>query len=577
MQQETQISRESFFSEYKRTNTLVRRKIVSYLPSLILTSMSTFLLVSVDGLLSGGLPGNAAISAVTLMYPFTVLAGALPALVNTGFQVRLANCEGEADIEGIDRVYKSGFILNVIIAAFVSIVQFPLYAILLETMNVSMEVKTLSWEYAIGTLLSNPIGVFTTFGTYILTVLGEFKAIMALSLIEGISNTVISYILAYPLKMETTGLGYGTLIAVTIRLILTVIYLKRHTNIIRKNEAPWKPEVKPILSIGLPGFVNSLAIALQNYLMTIIITNCFSSDGAATKTVLTFCNTMLMMLVNGVYSATFPLYGIKNGMKDIKGKRITIHNALKIDIIGTGIITILILFFPTVPFVLHGMEQLPAYAIIAIKIYAMYIFIKGINTILKGIMVNNKMQKSASVISLFDNAILPVVIACGLSYVDGGKYIWFGYLGASLIAMAFYVYNCLKISKEESAYIKNNKVLYLSANNGTAAGLSEKVHQFLILNGISDIVANKTAMLLEEMAAYVKPKKKGVIPEIEVSLCLDDEGIHISFIDDGKRLIEMDQDMNELQIGNNYRVVRQVARDVTYQYLLDLNYTLIHI
>ena len=137
--------KKNLFSEYKRTNTLIRRKIVSYLPSLILTSMSSFLLVAAGGLLSGGFPGNSAISAVTLMYPFTVLICALAMLVFSGFQVRLANYEGEADIEGIDRVYKAGFVLCGILAVFECIVQFPLYAVLLETMNVSMEVKALSW------------------------------------------------------------------------------------------------------------------------------------------------------------------------------------------------------------------------------------------------------------------------------------------------------------------------------------------------------------------------------------------------------------------------------------------------
>ena len=65
--------------------------------------------------------------------------------------------------------------------------------------------------------------------------------------------------------------------------------------------------------------------------------------------------------------------------------------------------------------------------------------------------------------------------------------------------------------------------------------------------------------------------------ETEITVNADDDGIHISFVDDGIKLTEIDENMDMLEIGNNYRFVRSIAKEVTYQNILNLNYTLIHI
>ena len=85
----TRIKRGEYFSDYKRTDTLVKKKIISYLPSLIIINMSGFLFTAIDGLIIGGFEGNAALSAVALMAPFTSLLGAVSLWIVIGFRVHL--------------------------------------------------------------------------------------------------------------------------------------------------------------------------------------------------------------------------------------------------------------------------------------------------------------------------------------------------------------------------------------------------------------------------------------------------------------------------------------------------------
>ena len=158
----------------------------------------------------------------------------------------------------------------------------------------------------------------------------------------------------------------------------------------------------------------------------------------------------------------------------------------------------------------------------------------------------------------------------GISYL-------LAYLFASLIALAAYGYYCIKIKKEEDAIVRNNKVLFLSSNRNNATDLAETTEKFLVLNGISESVANKVGMCIEEMVVYARPEKKDGKVETEITVNADDEGIHIGFVDDGIKLTEMEENTDLLEIGNNYRFVRSIAKEVTYQNILNLNYTLIHI
>lgn len=571
------IKRGEYFSDYKRTDTLVKKRVISYLPSLIITSMSGLLFSAIDGLILGGFEGNAALSAIALMAPLSTLFGAVCLWINSGFQIHLTRQEGKADIAAVERTYKAAFILTVIVAVLLTVIKLPLLGVLIKRMNVSEEVLRMTWSYAIGTLLASPVSVLTTFGTYIFIALGKFDFLLVLSVIEGVANAGFSYLLAYPMGFGIIGVGFGSFVAAAIRLIITIVYLKKKTNIIHRVEGPCIHEMKQLLSFGTPRFFNNVALAVQNYYMVVIITDCFASEGAAVRTVLSFCTTLMLMIINGVCNASFPLYGIKTGMKDIKGKKTVARNALKLDIIWTGILAILLIALPIVPFALHGFYNPPEFAILSLRIFAVYLFVRGINSVLREIMTNNGLKKQASLIVFFDNVILPVPFAIILSGIAAGKYLWAAYLFASLIALVPYAYYCIKIKEEEDAIVRNNKVLFLSSNRNNATELAEKTGKFLVLNGISESIANKVSMCIEEMVVYARPEKKDGKVESEITVNADGEDIHIGFMDDGIKLTEIDENMDMLEIGNNYRFVRSIAKEVTYQRVLNLNYTLIHL
>ncbi|MBQ1791330.1 MAG: hypothetical protein II008_14220 [Oscillospiraceae bacterium] len=56
---------------FRRNDSLVHRKLLSYLPFMITTNLATLLLSTVDGVVVGNLVGSEALSAVSIFMPIT--------------------------------------------------------------------------------------------------------------------------------------------------------------------------------------------------------------------------------------------------------------------------------------------------------------------------------------------------------------------------------------------------------------------------------------------------------------------------------------------------------------------------
>ena len=169
-------------TRFKRKGTLIHKKLMEYLPALIVTNLSTFLLLSVDGLVVGNLIGADALSAVNIFYPATIFIGAGTSILSNGASSALSTRMGRNDIDGIRSLKKT--IRNVVIVGtlVISFVQIPLVYLLINLYRLSPEMNRLTWLYAIGILISTPFGVISTVGTYMLQILGKSKPLMDSSL-----------------------------------------------------------------------------------------------------------------------------------------------------------------------------------------------------------------------------------------------------------------------------------------------------------------------------------------------------------------------------------------------------------
>ncbi len=93
----TRDERAQIKQRFKRTGELTRKKLIEYIPAMLITNLSTLLLISVDGLVVGNLVGSKALSTVNIFSPATLLIGVISALIASGIGVCLSTGIGAND------------------------------------------------------------------------------------------------------------------------------------------------------------------------------------------------------------------------------------------------------------------------------------------------------------------------------------------------------------------------------------------------------------------------------------------------------------------------------------------------
>ena len=120
--------RQKILKRFKRTDSLVTKKLLAYIPVMIFTNLSTLLLISVDGIVVGNLLGANALASVNIFYPASILIGVASDWVAGGISIVLSVSMGKNDHQGILNAKLASKQIMIISAFIVSLVQIPLFA-----------------------------------------------------------------------------------------------------------------------------------------------------------------------------------------------------------------------------------------------------------------------------------------------------------------------------------------------------------------------------------------------------------------------------------------------------------------
>ena len=560
-------------TRFRRNGSLVREKLMEYLPALIVTNMSTFLLLSIDGLVVGNLIGADALAAVNIFYPASVFIGALTAILSNGASSALSTCLGRNDIERIRSLKKAIFHLMIIGTVVISLVQIPLVYLLIHLYKLTPEMNSLTWLYALGILISSPFGVISTVGTFMLQILGKSKSLMWLTAAEGVANVVFDLLFIAVFHMGVIGASMGTACACAIRCMLTMVYIIRKTDLLKFGDATiLKSDVKDILTSGLPEASNMGILALQNYFMMYILVVAFGSNGGVIKGVVTFCYNIVFIFISGVQGAARPLSGLMSGSDDRTGHRHLMRQSNLLMIVGSLALTGVIELFPPLFYRFNGIIVIPKDGILSLRLGALYFVFNGINALFRLYFTNRKDKHFAVALTWLGNATMPL-FAWILMKTAPTPFIWLSYTLSNLlitvISLLRYWQWVIKDSKLDNP---SDKRICLSVEPDGAIEASHLVQQIGKDGGFPARLVYRVTLCVEEMVAYgvATQKKKNVNNHIDILLTNDEA--RFTILDDGERVeLHDDWDINQLVI-DNYNLMQKVAATIDYQYILDMNF-----
>lgn len=584
---------------FRRKGDLAGRKLIEYIPTMMITNLSTLLLVSVDGVVAGNLVGREALSAVNVFYPVTVLVGAISSLVAVGISTSISNAMGRNDAAELDHIKGASIHITIAMAIIASIVQIPIVFGMVRSYGLPEEMYRMTMQYAIGIMICTPLGLISTVGTYEMQIAGKMKMLMRLSVIEGVSNVVFDLLYMGVFKMGVAGAGFGTATANLIRCSLTVIVLLRYTDMLKSDTKTISlSDAKKILSAGVPEAAYMLVIALQNYMMMMILLDAFGTDGGVIKGVCSLCFNIANVVLSGNMSSVRPLMGLYAGADDKEGLQLLVLQGAVLNLGGVGLITLITEIWPEWFYAMNGVDDIPDGGLLCVRLYALVFVFKGFDSLFRMYLSNRKDSRFTTRLTVAGNVILPL-FAFILWKTAPTPFIFLAYLFVEVLIFAIsYFRYCMWIEKDREEIEENGEdiQLYMTVRPDEAVEASRDLRNFAEEHGINRKIANRTALCMEEMVAYVKaaeatdqekrdavrknPKAgedddlyyKGSSVEVTVRFKGKDSVVFVT-MDDGK-CIALDKDENKRKlITDNYGLLKKLAKSVEYQYILNMNYT----
>ena len=190
---------------FRRNDSLVHRKLLSYLPFMIATNLATLLLSTVDGVVVGNLVGSEALSAVSIFMPITFVISIVCTWVASGISTALSTGMGDNRIEDLAPLKKAAVTVTIVSALAVAVLEFPVAAILVRSYHLTPDMQGMVWQYGIGILISMPFGLASTVCVHELMILGKSEILTAFAITEGCVNLVLDLLFVGVFHMGIAG------------------------------------------------------------------------------------------------------------------------------------------------------------------------------------------------------------------------------------------------------------------------------------------------------------------------------------------------------------------------------------
>jgi len=562
--------------KYFLSGDLTRKKLFSFLPALILTNISTALLISVDSLVAGNMISADALASISFYSPVSNIIGAITAIISTGSATLLSLRVGDVDSDGILRTKKLIANISVIAAIIVSLLQIPIVFFIINTYDLSPEMISMMKSYAIGMMIATPFGMISTIGTYQLQVMGKMRVLMALAIIEGLTNLGLNVFFVGVLDLGVAGTGFGTACANIVRCACTLIYLFKKTDMYSFRDAHWtKSDLKELIKKGLPDASSIFINATITYVMAHIIILYFGQDGGVIKGVLSFLYSIVFVISSSIQGSTRPLVGLLNGIKDRRGIIVLIHQGVNLSLIFVGLLSLIFCLFPEWFYSIQGVKDIPEGGILSVRFYAFYFVFTTIDSLFRMYFASAGNPRFSTILTLAGNALVP-----GVAYLLGKffapPYIWLAYLIVESLILIVNLIRYLRMALiEKKRETDSEDAIYLSVKPEEAYEAATMVQEYAIDMGYSEKIAKRARLCMEEMVAYSVKASKAIRVRNQIVFHFSDKGIRFMMLDDGECIPFNNDEEETSYMIDNYKLLKRLSKKLKYQYVLDMNYTLL--
>lgn len=359
---------------------------------------------------------EAALNALTLVFPIQMLMVALAIGTGVGVNALLARTLGQRNREKASKVAGNGLFLATVI--YIICVLFGLFGIkaYISSQTSDALVLSMSVDYLrICCLLSFGVVFFSIFekllqatGRSLYSTIGQVTG--------AIINMILDLILIYGFNLGVQGAAYATVIGQILSALLLAVFHMRLNKEFDHGLTYTKPNkriIKEIYSIGLPAIIAQALMSFMVYAMNLILK--FDASAQTAYGLFYKVQQFVLFMAFGLRDAITPIIAFSYGMQNKK----RVKDGIKYGLIYTIVLmvagTLITELFPNFFATLFNAGQSRIYFISAVRIISISFVFAGINIAFQGVYQALNGGMESLVVSLLRQAILILPLAWGFS------------------------------------------------------------------------------------------------------------------------------------------------------------------
>ena len=359
---------------------------------------------------------EAALNALTLVFPIQMLMVALAIGTGVGVNALLARTLGQRNREKASKVAGNGLFLATVI--YIICVLFGLFGIktYISSQTRNALVLSMSVDYLrICCLLSFGVVFFSIFekllqatGRSLYSTIGQVTG--------AVINMILDPVLIYGFNLGVQGAAYATVIGQILSALLLVVFHMRLNKEFDHGLTYTKPNkriIKEIYSIGLPAIIAQALMSFMVYAMNLILK--FDASAQTAYGLFYKVQQFVLFMAFGLRDAITPIIAFSYGMQNKKRVKEGIKYGLIYTIVLMVAGTLITELFPNFFATLFNAGQSRIYFISAVRIISISFVFAGINIAFQGVYQALNGGMESLVVSLLRQAILILPLAWGFS------------------------------------------------------------------------------------------------------------------------------------------------------------------
>lgn len=377
---------------------------------------------------------EAALNALTLVFPIQMLMVALAIGTGVGVNALLARTLGQRNREKASKVAGNGLFLATVI--YIICVLFGLFGIkaYISSQTRNTLVLSMSVDYLrICCLLSFGVVFFSIFekllqatGRSLYSTIGQVTG--------AVINMILDPVLIYGFNLGVQGAAYATVIGQILSALLLVVFHMRLNKEFDHGLTYTKPNkriIKEIYSIGLPAIIAQALMSFMVYAMNLILK--FDASAQTAYGLFYKVQQFVLFMAFGLRDAITPIIAFSYGMQNKK----RVKDGIKYGLIYTIVLmvagTLITELFPNFFATLFNAGQSRIYFISAVRIISISFVFAGINIAFQGVYQALNGGMESLIVSLLRQAILILPLAWGFSklviqYDRDVSLIWYAFV-----------------------------------------------------------------------------------------------------------------------------------------------------